>query len=48
MYKFQKNQAPKILNMAFEKSTHKHPTQFSETNLKFKKYYLTRQKNQFL
>ena len=32
MYKFQKCQAPKIFNMAFEKPTHKYPTQFSETN----------------
>ena len=28
MYKFQKNQAPKIFNMDFEKPTHKYPTQF--------------------
>ena len=32
MYQFQKNQAPKIFNMAFQKSTHKYPNQFSETN----------------
>ena len=36
MYKYQKNQAPKIFNMAFENSTHKYPTQFSETNFKYK------------
>ena len=38
MYKFQKCQAPKIFNMAFEKATHKYPTQFSETNFQYKKY----------
>ena len=27
--------------MAFEKPTHKYPTQFSETNFKYKKYSLT-------
>ena len=41
MYKFQKYQAAKIFNMAFEKPTHKYPTQFSETNFKYKKYSLT-------
>ena len=35
MYKFQKYQAPKIFNMAFEKPTHKYPPQFSETNFKY-------------
>ena len=35
MYKFQKNQAPKIFNMAFEKPTHKYPPQLSETNFKY-------------
>ena len=45
MYKFQKNQAPKIFNMAFEKPTHKYPTQFSETNFKYKKYSLTSTKH---
>ena len=45
MYKFQKNQAPKIFNIAFEKPTHKYPTQFSETNLKYKKYSLTSTKH---
>ena len=48
MYKFQKNQAPKILNIAFEKPTHKYSTQFSETNLKYKKYSLTSTNIQFL
>ena len=32
MYKFQKNQAPKIFNMAFDKPTHKYSTQFKEIN----------------
>ena len=41
MYKFQKCQAPKIFNMAFEKPNHKYPTQVSETNFKYKKYSLT-------
>ena len=41
MYKFQKNQAPKIFNVAFEKPTQKYPTQFSETNSKYRKYSLT-------
>ena len=45
MYKFQKHQAPKILNIAFEKHTHKYPTQFSETNFKYEKYSLTSTKN---
>ena len=45
MYKFQKYQAPKIFNMAFEKRTHKYPTQFSETNFKYKKYSLTSTKH---
>ena len=45
MYKFQKCQAPKIFNMAFEKPTHKYPTQFSETNFKYKKYSLTSTKH---
>ena len=45
MYKFQKCQAPKIFNMAFEKSTHKYPTQFSENNFKCKKYSLTSTKH---
>ena len=45
MYKFKKNQAPKIFNMAFEKPTHKYPTQFSETNFKYKKYSLTSTKH---
>ena len=40
-YKFLKSQVPKIFNMAFEKPTHKYPTQFSETNFKYKKYSLT-------
>ena len=31
--------------MAFEKPTHKYPTQFSETNFKCKKYSLTSTKN---
>ena len=34
-------QVSKISNMAFEKPTHKYPTQFSETNFKYKKYSLT-------
>ena len=34
------NQAPQICNLAFEKPTHKYPTQFSETNFKYKKYSL--------
>ena len=42
---FKKNQMPKKFNMAFEKSTHKYPTQFSETNFKYKKYCLTSTKN---
>ena len=41
MLKFPKNQVSKISNMAFEKPTHKYPTQFSETNFKYKKYSLT-------
>ena len=45
MYKFQKCQVPKIFNMAFEKPTHKYPTQFSETNFKYKKYSLTSTKH---
>ena len=45
MYKFQKCQAPKIFNMAFEKSTHGYPTQFLETNFKYKKYSLTNTKH---
>ena len=45
MYKFQKYEAPKIFNMAFEKPTHKYPTQFSETNFKYKKYSLTSTKH---
>ena len=45
MYKFQKCQAPKIFNMAFEKPTHKYPTQFSETNFKYKKYSVTSTKH---
>ena len=45
MYKFQKNQAPKKFNMAFEKPTHKCPTQFSETNFKYKKHSLASTKN---
>ena len=45
MYKFQKYQAPKIFNMAFEKPTHKYPTQFSENNFKYKKYSLTSTKH---
>ena len=42
---FKKNQAPKIFNMAFEKPNHKYPTQFSETNFKYKKYSLTSTKH---
>ena len=34
--------------MAFEKPTHKCPTQFSETNFKYKKYSLTSTNIQFL
>ena len=45
MYKFQKCQAPKIFNMAFEKPTHKYHTLFSETNIKYKKYSLTSTKH---
>ena len=45
MYKFQKYQVPKIFNMAVEKPTHKYPTQFSETNFKYKKYSLTSTKH---
>ena len=45
MYKFQKNQAPTIFNMAFAKLTHKYHTQFSEANLKYKKYSLTNTKH---
>ena len=45
MYKFQKNQLTKLFNMAFEKPTHKYPTQFSETNFKYKKYCLTSTKH---
>ena len=45
MYKFQKYEAPKIFNMAFEKPTHKYPTQFSETNFKYKKYSVTSTKH---
>ena len=44
MYKFQKNQMPKMFNMAFEKPTHKCPTQFSETNFEYKKHYLNSKK----
>ena len=42
---FKKNQAPEIFNMAFEKSTQKYPTHFSETNFKYKKYSLTSTKH---
>ena len=45
MYKFQKNQAPEIFNMAFEKPTHKYPTQFPENNFKYKKYSLNSTKH---
>ena len=45
MYKFKKCQAPKLFNMAFEKSTDKYPTQFSENNFKCKKYSLTSTKH---
>ena len=45
MYKFQKCQASKIFDMAFEKPTHKYPTQFPETNFKYKKYSLTSTKH---
>ena len=45
MYKSQKYQAPKIFNIAFEKSTHNYPTEFSETNFKYKKYFLTSAKH---
>ena len=31
--------------MAFEKPTHKYPTQFSKTNFKYKKYSFTSTKN---
>ena len=31
--------------MAFEKPTHKYPTQFSETNFKYKKYSLNSAKH---
>ena len=40
-----KNQVPKKFNTAFEKPTHKYPTQFPETNFKYKKYCLTSTKN---
>ena len=45
MYKFQKYQTPKKFNIPFEKPTHKYPTQFSETNFKYKKYSLTNTKH---
>ena len=45
MYKFKKTQAPKIFNMAFEMPTHKYLTQFSESNLEYKKYSLTSTKH---
>ena len=45
MYKFKKNQAQKIFNMAFKKLTHKYPSQFLETNFKYKKYSLTSTKH---
>ena len=45
MYKFQKLQASLIINMAFEKPTHKYPTQFLETIFKYKKYSLTNTKH---
>ena len=45
MYKFPKSQASKIFNMVFEKPTHKYPTQFSETNFKYKNYCLTSTKH---
>ena len=45
MYKFKKCQAPKLFNMAFEKSTDKYPPQFSENNFKCKKYSLTSTKH---
>ena len=45
MYKFKKSQALKIFNMAFEKPIHKYPTQFSEANFKYKKYFLTSTKH---
>ena len=35
MYKFQENQTPKIFNIAFEKHTHKYPSEFSEANFKY-------------
>ena len=45
MYKFRVNQAPKIFHMAFEKSTHKYPTQLSVSNFKYKEYSLTSTKH---
>ena len=45
MYKFQKYQTPKILNIPLEKPTHKYPTQFSEANFKYKKFSLTSTKH---
>ena len=41
MYKFQKNQTPKIYNIVFEKPSHKCTTQFSEANYKYKKISFT-------
>ena len=34
-----------MFKMPFEKPTHKYPTQFSETNCKYKKYSLTSTKH---
>ena len=45
MYKFRVNQAPKIFHMAFEKPTHKYPTQLSVSNFKYKEYSLTSTKH---
>ena len=45
IYKFKKNQAPKIFNVTFRNPTHKYPTRFSETNFKYKKYSLTSTKH---
>ena len=39
MYKFKKNQVPRIFNMPFQKPIHKYPTQFSETNFNCKKIF---------
>ena len=48
MYIFRSNQTPKIFESIFEKPSHKYPTQFSETNYRYKKFSLKSIKCSFL